>query len=102
MRVSFGREIRRRRESRSMTLEELAQRSGLTPNYIGGVETEKRDPSLSTVLALAQGLDVNPAELLGSLRDISPAAEEAGRLFDTAPTDFKTAVLTILRTGAKG
>jgi transcriptional regulator with XRE-family HTH domain len=99
--VRFGREVRRRREAQSMTLEVLAERSGLTPNYVGGVETEKRDPSLSTVLALAQGLDVNPAELFGTLADIGPAATEAGRLFDLAAPEIQRVILAILRATVK-
>jgi transcriptional regulator with XRE-family HTH domain len=69
--MDFGKEVRRRREALGLTLEELAERAGLTPNYVGTVETGKRDPSLSTVLALAKGLRVPPAhaELRGHRRD---------------------------------
>jgi transcriptional regulator with XRE-family HTH domain len=99
--LEFGREVRRRREARSMTLEDLAERSGLTPNYIGTIENGKRDPSLSTIAALAKGLGVKPGELFGSVPDISPAGEEAGRLFDDAPPEVQAAILKILRAVSK-
>lgn len=99
--VEFGREVRRRREALGLTLEQLAERSGLTPNYIGGVETDKRNPSLSTVLGLAKGLRVPAGELLSGVKDLSPAALEAGRLFEAAPADVQDAVLRLLRAVAK-
>lgn len=85
-----------------MTLEELAERSKLTPNYIGTIENGKRDPSLSTVLALAHGLGIPAPELLGGVEGMSPSAAEAGHLFDTAPPDVQEAVLQLLRVMAKG
>jgi transcriptional regulator with XRE-family HTH domain len=95
--MDFGREVRRRREALGLTLEQLAESSKLTPNYIGTIENGKRDPSLSTVLALARGLRVPPAELFGGVEDLTPAATEAGRLFDAAPPEVQEAVLQILR-----
>jgi transcriptional regulator with XRE-family HTH domain len=99
--VEFGQEIRRRREAAGMTLEALAERVGLTPNYIGGIEIGKRDPSLSSVLSLARGLRVPPSDLLGGMKDLSPAAIEAGRLFETATSEIQDAVLRLLRAVAR-
>jgi transcriptional regulator with XRE-family HTH domain len=84
-----------------MTLEALAEGVGLTPNYIGGIEIGKRDPSLSTVLSLARGLRVPPADLLGGMKDLSPAAIEAGRLFEAAKSEIQDAVLRLLRAVAR-
>jgi transcriptional regulator with XRE-family HTH domain len=99
--MDFGREIRRRRETLGLTLEQLAESSKLTPNYIGTIENGKRDPSLSTVMALAKGLRVAPAELFGGIQDLSPPATEAGILFDGSPSDVQEAVLQILRSVSK-
>ena len=85
--MSFGREIRRRREALGLTIEELAERAGLSPNYVGTVENGRRDPSLSTILALAKGLRVPAGELLGGTKELSPAACELGRMFDAASPD---------------
>lgn len=82
-----------------MTIEELAEKSGLTPNYLGTVEIGHRAPSLSTVLALAKGLSIAPAELFGGTAHgkLSPEAVEAARLFDGAAADVQDAVLRLLR-----
>jgi transcriptional regulator with XRE-family HTH domain len=98
---SFGREIRRRREAHGMTLEQLAEVAELTPNYIGTIENGGRDPSLSTVVALAKGLRIPPAELFGGIQDLSPSATEAGLLFDGCQPEIQEAVLTILRVARK-
>jgi transcriptional regulator with XRE-family HTH domain len=95
--VKFGHEVRRRRKSVGMTLEQLAEKSGLTPNYVGTIEAGQRDPSLSTVLALARGLSVAPGELIGGTARLSSAALEAARLFDGASPDTQDAVLRLLR-----
>lgn len=94
---NFGAEVRRRREAMNLTLEELAARSNLTPNYIGGVELDKRDPSLSTVLALARGLGVPAGQLFGASGEISPAALEAAQDFEGLPQEVQAAVLGLLR-----
>jgi transcriptional regulator with XRE-family HTH domain len=95
--MEFGPEIRRRRVALGMTLEQLAEGSGLTPNYIGTIENGKRDPSLSTILSLAKGLRVHPAELFGGVQDLSPPATEAGLLFDATSAEVQEAVLQLLR-----
>lgn len=80
-----------------MTLEQLAERAGLSPNYIGSVENGLRDPSLSTILALARGLRVAPGELLGPMKDLSPAAFELGRAFDSAAPEVQDLAVRLLR-----
>ena len=95
--VKFGKEIRRRRKGLGMTIEQLSERSGLTPNYIGTVEIGDRDPSLSTITALAKGLSVGPGELLGGTERLAPAAIEAARLFEGAAPEVQEAVLRLLR-----
>jgi transcriptional regulator with XRE-family HTH domain len=95
--VKFGHEIRRRRKALGMTIEQLAEKANLTPNYLGTLEAGRRDPSLSTVLALAKGLSVPPAELFGGPGKLSPEAVEAARLFDGATADHQDIVLRLLR-----
>jgi len=94
----FGREVRRRRVALGLTLEQLAERSGLTPNYIGTVENGRRDPSLSTVLSLAVGLGVPAGELVGGVAELGPVATETARLLEGAPPDLQDAILAVLKT----
>ena len=93
----FGKEVRRRRVALGLTLEELAERSRLTPNYIGTVENGRRDPSLSTVLSLANGLGVPAGELLGGCGDFGPIAAETARLMEAAPPELQQAILELTR-----
>lgn len=95
--VKFGQEIRRRRQGAGLTIEQLAERAGLTPNYVGTVEIGDRDPSLSTIMALARALGVAPGELLGTTQKLSPHALEAARLFEGAPHEVQDAVARLLR-----
>ena len=80
-----------------MTIEQLAEKADLTPNYLGTLEIGRRDPSLSTVLALAKGLSVAPAELFGGPGKLSPEALEAARLFDGVSAESQEIVSRLLR-----
>lgn len=78
------------------TLEELAHRSGLSARYISNVENDKRDPSLSTIVAIARALEAEPGELLG-MREGGHAGREAARLFERLPAEAQKPVLQIMR-----
>lgn len=80
-----------------MTQEALAERTELTPNYIGTIENGKRDLSLSTLVSLAHGLDVPVGELLGPPPPLSESALEFARLFDKTGPEFRQAMLLMLR-----
>ena len=94
---ALGKEVRRRRLMAGMTLEQLAIRSGLTPNYLGSVELGKRDVSLSTIDSIAEGLGVAPGELLGASGEMNPAAEEGGRLLARLPVEMQVSFIKVLR-----
>ncbi|MFD3880452.1 helix-turn-helix domain-containing protein [Streptomyces microflavus] len=56
--------LRQLREARGLTLEELAARSGLSFRGIVYIEHGRRNPSLTTIISLAQGLQIAPSSLL--------------------------------------
>lgn len=60
----FGRSLRARREADGFSQEQLAHDSGLSRNYVGEMERGRRDPTISTLLALAEALGCSPADLL--------------------------------------
>jgi len=64
----FGRTVRRLRESRGWTQEELATRSGKHWTYIGGIERGERNPTLRVIVAIAKALSVPSGDLLSDLR----------------------------------
>lgn len=53
-----GGRIRRRRRDRSLTLAQVADATGLNVGYLSQVENDKASPSLETLAALADALDV--------------------------------------------
>jgi transcriptional regulator with XRE-family HTH domain len=68
--VAFGRVLRRIRESRSLSQEELAARSGYHRTYIGQLERGEKSPSLRTLFALGGTLSVSPAEMIARLQRV--------------------------------
>lgn len=69
--LSFGKNIRRIRESLGQTQEGLAAESGFDRSYIGGIERGERNPSLSAILRLASALRVPPARLFSEIGEVS-------------------------------
>jgi XRE family transcriptional regulator, regulator of sulfur utilization len=62
--VAFGKAVRRLREERGISQEELAYRAGLHRNYAGKIERGAPVPTLRTVSAIAQALEIRPSELI--------------------------------------
>jgi len=60
---SFGEAVRAARTASGLTQEELADRSGLDRSYIGGVERGERNPTLTVIEKIAEGLGITLAEL---------------------------------------
>lgn len=61
--------LRALRRQHKLSLDQLAERSGLTKSYLSKVERGLSEPSISTVLKLAQAYDIGVARLLGSAED---------------------------------
>ena len=53
-----GGQIKRLRRERALTLADVAERSGLNIGYLSQVENDKASPSLETLAALGQAMDV--------------------------------------------
>ena len=63
-RLPVGREVRRWRLSRGLTLAQVGDRSGLNVGYLSQIENEKAVPSLDALALIARALDVPAAWLL--------------------------------------
>ncbi len=60
---AFGARLRRAREAAGLSQEELAERAGLSPNTVGGLERgEHRRPYPATIRALADALGLTDSE----------------------------------------
>jgi transcriptional regulator with XRE-family HTH domain len=63
-RPPVGRETRRWRQSRGLTLAQVSERSGLNIGYLSQIENDKAVPSLDALVAIAAALDVPVAWLV--------------------------------------
>jgi transcriptional regulator with XRE-family HTH domain len=63
-RVIFGRNVRRARQQKGLTQEELAFEAEIDLTYIGGIERGKRNPSLIVMARIADALSVPLMKLL--------------------------------------
>lgn len=93
----FGREIRRRRLALGLSLAELSERVGLTPNFIGTIEKGLRNPSVSTIRSLARGLEAPPAEFFTRAQGLAPPGLEAARMFEGVPILVKPSLFELMR-----
>jgi transcriptional regulator with XRE-family HTH domain len=64
MRKLVGRNVRRFRLESGLTQESFAERSGLSQQYISGLEGGGRNPTVVTLYELANALGVAPADLI--------------------------------------
>lgn len=60
----MGARIRRLRKARGMSQQDVADKARLTRVFITRLEAGQQDPSLSTINAIAQALNVSAAELM--------------------------------------
>ncbi len=56
--------LRRLRQDRGLTQEELADQAGLNRNYVGMVERAENAPTVDTLEALAKALKIEPEVFL--------------------------------------
>jgi transcriptional regulator with XRE-family HTH domain len=60
----FGATVRTRRKALRLSLQALAEKTGLDRSYIGDIERGERNLSLYNILRLAVALDLPPSHLL--------------------------------------
>jgi transcriptional regulator with XRE-family HTH domain len=61
--VAFGRAIRELREERHISQEAFATKCGIDRGYYGHIERGHSNPSLTSVLKIAEALGVAPSEI---------------------------------------
>mgnify|MGYP001156710779 CR=1 FL=1 len=63
--MGISQAVRQLREQRRLTKAELAARCGLAPSYLSRLESgDYKSPTVTTLVTIAQGLEVDPRELL--------------------------------------
>lgn len=97
---SVGRNIRRFRLEQHLRQNDLAQRAGLTANYIGMIERGEKLPSLETFVVILNALDLSADLVLSDVllrRHIIKASALHERLSDL-PEHDKALVYAIIDT----
>jgi len=69
MRKLVGRNVKRVRQEKGLTQEQLAELSGFSQQYISGLEQGQRNPTLVSLYELATALGVSHMELVRSAED---------------------------------
>ena len=64
MRALVGRNFASLRRARKLTQEQLAERSGLSQQYLSSLERGQRNPSIVTIYVVATALGVSHLDLL--------------------------------------
>lgn len=63
IRIQFGKHLRKLREEKGWTQEELADKAGMHFTYIGQIERGIRNPSLVNLEKLAKAFKISSKEL---------------------------------------
>ena len=64
IRKLVGRNLSRIRKAAGLTQENVAERANLSQQYVSGLENGKRNPTVETLLDLAQALGVSHVDLV--------------------------------------
>lgn len=77
----FGRRLHSLRTQLGLTQLELSLRCGIQASFIGSLELGKKNPTLTTITKIADGLGISITELLG---DTEPSIKKGDPLIDKA------------------
>ncbi len=61
--INLGKRIKFLRENVHLTQEKLAEKSGISLDYLGKIEVNINKPGLKTIIKLAKALDVEIKEI---------------------------------------
>lgn len=65
-RAIVGTNVRKHRQERGLTQEQLAFSAEIDLTYVGGIERGKRNPSVIVLARIAEALSIQPADLLNT------------------------------------
>jgi len=69
LRKLVGRNVKRIRQEKGLTQEQLAELSGFSQQYLSGLEQGRRNPTIVSLYELATALGVSHMELVRSTED---------------------------------
>lgn len=98
--IEIGKRIRNHRFQLKLSQEELAEKCGLHPTYIGQVERGEKNATLESINKIAAGLNITLCTLFENIEENAAAepsyAAQAFGLIQSLPLDKQKRVLIIL------
>lgn len=67
LREAFGKVLRTRRHELGLSQEELAERANLSMRFISQLETDKQQPTLTKLDAIASGVEMSLTDFVESI-----------------------------------
>ena len=100
---SIGKHIREYRLSRKLRQEDLAEKTGLSANYIGMMERGEKIPALETFICIANALGVSADMLLTDVLDNGYIVKESilAEKLDKLSRDDRDRIYDVIDTMAK-
>ena len=84
--ASFGRVLRKLRESRQLSQEELGFKSGYHRTYIGQLERGEKSPSMRALFNLSETLGIPASQIVRRVeRSLRGIGRQVGRSTSTRP-----------------
>lgn len=94
----IGRHIRRLREARGWTRQNMAKRSGLAPDTIRRLEKEEFSPNLRTLKCVVSAFGISFSTLFSSFEsEDAPALKELSALLTGRPAKEISTVMNLVR-----
>ena len=82
MTKELGKRIRTERIDKKMTQEELAERAGLHPTYIGQVERGEKSLTITSLEKIVEGLGISFSDLFENIKPPTKPTSFAMRCYD--------------------
>lgn len=74
---SIGKNIRKYRVMKKLRQEDLAEKSGISPNYLGAIERGEKIPALETLIGIINALGVSADMILADVIDTGYAVKDS-------------------------
>jgi len=62
--AKLGQNIRKEREKQKLSRQSLAEKAGMSIDFLGGIENAKHNPSILKILDISEALDTSFIELV--------------------------------------
>ncbi len=100
--IEIGRRLRNYRTQQKLSQEELAERCGLHPTYIGQIERGEKNATIESISKIASGLKIPLSTLFENIEDYSSDAPNyaasAYSIVNSASPNMQKKLITILET----